>query len=202
MGRKKNFTCEVGVAEKMLTPLAQRLDTLITDTSALKDHLGCSSQAINQFKLGMSRPSLDNLCKIADFYGVSVDYLLGRTDVKKPDTNTQAVCEYTGLSEGSIQWLSGHKNKTDILNILITHPWILDDLWAYLTVDVDSIMEISQDENGQSHFFGEYRRFFGAMDSKKGKGIPVLAPDLNWVFLRKIEDHLKELKDRLSGEGL
>ena len=28
--------------------------------------------------------NLDALMKLADFYGVSVDYLLGRTDIKTP----------------------------------------------------------------------------------------------------------------------
>lgn len=101
MGRKKNPASEMDVAEKMTIPLTQNLCDLITDVNALKDFLGVSAQAINQYKLGVSRPSLENLCKIADFYGTSVDYLLGRTDIKLPDANLQAAAAYTGLSEAA-----------------------------------------------------------------------------------------------------
>lgn len=31
-----------------------------------------------RYESGSSRPDLDTLCRLADFYGVSVDYLLGR----------------------------------------------------------------------------------------------------------------------------
>ena len=39
-----------------------------------------SKQAITEMKSGRSYPSLDTLCRIADFFDVSADYLLGRTD--------------------------------------------------------------------------------------------------------------------------
>ena len=79
MGRKKTPTSTMNVAEKQNTDLAKRLDSLITDVNALKNYLGISAQAINQYRLGISRPSLENLCKIADYYHVTTDYLLGRT---------------------------------------------------------------------------------------------------------------------------
>lgn len=106
MERKKSATSPVDVAERAKTPLAQRLSSLITDTNALKDYLGCSAQAVNQFRLGISRPSLENLCKIADFYGVSTDYLLGLTNVSSVETDVQVACKTTGLSEDAIYQLS------------------------------------------------------------------------------------------------
>lgn len=83
MGRKPTPTSRMNVAEKQDTVLAKRLDELITDVSALKVYLGISAQAINQYRLGISRPSLENLCKIADYYHVTTDYLLGRTSMKR-----------------------------------------------------------------------------------------------------------------------
>lgn len=125
MSRKKNPASEMNVAEKQSLPLAQRLSTLITDVSALKDYLGVSAQAINQYRLGISRPSLENLCKIADFYGVSVDYLLGRIDIPNTDLNMQEVHKLTGLSVGAIAKLNNismENQKTafsDIISLLI-----------------------------------------------------------------------------------
>ena len=116
MGRKKTFASGMDVARKPSTLLAQRLNELITDSSELKDFLGCSLQAVNQYKLGTSRPSLENLAKIADFYGVSTDYLLGRTDVKSVDVTIRAIEEYTVLSESTLLWL--HQKDSEIIEII------------------------------------------------------------------------------------
>lgn len=43
--------------------------------------------------------------KLAKHYGVSVDWLLGLSDVTLPDADLRGVCEYTGLSEGAIETL-------------------------------------------------------------------------------------------------
>ena len=45
--------------------------------SILKE-LSLSPTAISEWKKGKSKPTVDALIKIADYFGVSVDYLLGR----------------------------------------------------------------------------------------------------------------------------
>ena len=42
---------------------------------------GISQGLMNEYKNGIKLPTIQNLVKIADCLGVSVDYLLGRTDV-------------------------------------------------------------------------------------------------------------------------
>lgn len=39
-----------------------------------------SNGTISNYENGVHSPSLDTLCAIADYYGVSVDFLLGRAD--------------------------------------------------------------------------------------------------------------------------
>lgn len=46
--------------------------------------LGVSQNTYSQYEIGILNYPVDALVKLADFYGVSVDYLLGRTDVKEP----------------------------------------------------------------------------------------------------------------------
>lgn len=116
MARKKSPATEMNVAEKQELPLAQRLNELITDVNKLKEALGVSAQAINQYKIGTSRPSLENLCKIADFYGVTTDYLLGRTGTKSINPTVQAAAEYTGLTEKTIDALRGTSRIFALLN--------------------------------------------------------------------------------------
>ena len=87
--------------------------------------MGCSIQAVNQYKLGISRPSLENLCKIADFYGVSTDYLLGLTDVPSVDPQIQIAHKVTGLSEDAIHQLSRLAtvaNGNRAVNALLGNP--------------------------------------------------------------------------------
>lgn len=43
--------------------------------------------------------------KLAKYYDVSVDWLLGLSDVASPDTDLRGVCEYTGLSEEAVEAL-------------------------------------------------------------------------------------------------
>lgn len=46
--------------------------------------LGLSKQAISTYETGGSSPDKDMLGRMADFFGVSTDYLLGRSDVRQP----------------------------------------------------------------------------------------------------------------------
>ena len=44
---------------------------------------GISTGNISDWKAGRSKPGADALCKIADVFNCSVDYLLGRTEIKE-----------------------------------------------------------------------------------------------------------------------
>ena len=46
--------------------------------------LNIRQNTYSQYEIGVLRYPVDVLMKLADFYGVSVDYLLGRTDIKTP----------------------------------------------------------------------------------------------------------------------
>ena len=99
---------------------------MITDSQALVKHLGCSIQAVNQYKQGTAFPKVENLIKIADYYDISVDYLFGITDTKNRNTQIQAICEYTGLSEENVAFLNKMKSF-DIVRIANVINFVLDD---------------------------------------------------------------------------
>ena len=46
--------------------------------------LNVRQNTYSQYEIGTLNYPVDVLMKLADFYGVSVDYLLGRTDVAAP----------------------------------------------------------------------------------------------------------------------
>ena len=49
--------------------------------------LSVSKQAVSNWENNNIQPSIDMLLKIADFFGVSTDYLLGRNNDYSLDTN-------------------------------------------------------------------------------------------------------------------
>ena len=54
----------------------------------LADYLLCDQSLYSKYERGERPLPLELADKLADFYGVSVDYLMGRTAVKKPYPNT------------------------------------------------------------------------------------------------------------------
>ena len=66
-------------------PVIQKIIELM-DSRNLSAHkfeteAGLANASVQAWKNGKSKPSADALTKIADYFHVSVDYLLGRTDV-------------------------------------------------------------------------------------------------------------------------
>ena len=109
-------------SDKYNSPFAVRFRELCKDTATaakLRQYLGVTSQTISQFKLGTTLPKTENLIRIADFFNVSVDYLLGRTNTASQDVTIQAVCSTTGLSQAAVEKLSAHKIKKSITSQII-----------------------------------------------------------------------------------
>lgn len=60
-----------------------REDRDLTQTY-IANMLHVNQKTYSRYETGEHAIPLEQLCKIADFYKVSTDYLLNRTDVKKP----------------------------------------------------------------------------------------------------------------------
>lgn len=60
-----------------------RIDKGLTQRE-VADYLNVKQNTYSQYEIGVLNYPIDVLIKLADFYGVSVDYLLGRTDVDAP----------------------------------------------------------------------------------------------------------------------
>lgn len=50
----------------------------------IAEYLHIKQNTYSQYEIGVLNYPVDVLIKLADLYGVSVDYLLGRTDVREP----------------------------------------------------------------------------------------------------------------------
>ena len=60
-----------------------RVDAGMTQQQ-VAEYLNVKQNTYSQYEIGTLNYSVDTLVTLADFYGVSVDYLLGRTGVKTP----------------------------------------------------------------------------------------------------------------------
>ena len=92
--------------------------------------LGISLRAYQNYEYGQREPNIEMIFKLADFYGVSTDYLLGR-DTGEPET---------------LDKLAGEFNMTalerEILNGYLDLPKDMrGDLMEFLEKSVKKIME-------------------------------------------------------------
>ena len=67
--------------------------------------IGLTQSAVGNWESGNREPNFETMKKIADFFGVSVDYLLGRADAPDPaisDTVTDEDIKFALFNDGDI----------------------------------------------------------------------------------------------------
>lgn len=72
----------------------------------LAAQLGVSAQAVSKWYNGENEPQLSFLPQIADYFGTSTDWLLGKEIPKAPDITNRVICEKTGLSGTAVDNLT------------------------------------------------------------------------------------------------
>ena len=135
----------------LTSPFAERLKLLYFNSGETQEQaairFGVSRQGFGNWLNGRTQPDYDALCKLAEYYNVSTDYLLGRTDVKTPDTELKTVCEVTNLSESAVNRIIEFSSKksyrayTDLLSLFIENPnmeYFLNLLEGYITSGNDT----------------------------------------------------------------
>ena len=100
-----------------------REDRDLTQTAVAR-HLGVSQQTYSSYELGCSAISSNHLAKLALFYGVSADYLLGLTAFEKPAGEMNQIYA-KGEALGRI--------NTHMLNLSPEHRKMLVDYLGFLT---------------------------------------------------------------------
>ena len=127
-----------------------------------------------------TEPKIIGLNDVAKALGVTVDYLIGNTDVKQPNIKLQAISNYTGLVESSLEFLkkinsykigdyismpvSSEKNiqsqvtcefdnPSYILNLLLNNPHIMGLIHSYMCVFNDDDYKYYQGDRGSAILF-------------------------------------------------
>lgn len=125
-GRKpKEKRYDSKFAEVLRALLAKKEESGIT-LSAVADDLGITRQSLAQYRDGNNIPDIVILGRMADYFDVTTDYLLGRTGVQSSDLDAQKFFEMTGLSETVFENLCSPKSilETETLNAFFEDNYI------------------------------------------------------------------------------
>lgn len=118
----------------------------------IADDLGITPQALSYYINGRE-PDYDVLMKIASYFDVSVDYLVGASDCKKNEN--QPIQKELGLSEPAIEKIKKYSQSmnmgncitlADILSEIISSP-LLDDVLMFLNMYLEMQPEDWEDES-------------------------------------------------------
>lgn len=94
--------------------------------SQLAEKLGLSNKSVSVYEKGSSVPSIDTLCKIADYFHVSVDYLIGHSESESEVTHKFSSFRHSTIEK--LDYLSSMVYKQtgitllDVLSALIEAP--------------------------------------------------------------------------------
>ncbi|WP_408955790.1 helix-turn-helix domain-containing protein [Natroniella sp. ANB-PHB2] len=103
--------------------IGKRIKKLRTESDLLQKELArdlnLTQQTISLYESGKRQPDYETIEKIADYFKVSVDYLLGRTDIKRPTENLndivpKGVLELLSAEELDFLW-DAAKNKQQLM---------------------------------------------------------------------------------------
>ena len=164
--------------------------------------VGKSRQTISYYQDGTVSPDWKTIVNLADFFGVSTDYLLGLSDVSSSSIEVQAVCDFTGLSEKSIIYLHRlennliyppHSERLSILDYLLS----MREFDDFLTQIEKYVSLRSEKTNSEFLFSSEGTH---CADKLKENGFLITAPGVkaSSIFHDKITVLLKMMLDRTA----
>lgn len=102
----------------------------------LADSIGITQQSLCRYEQGERTANIDFIRKVAKHYNVPADYFLGLSGAKSYNSDLQAICWYTGLSEKSVIRLrercnlsvavfpKGQLHAANVTNEIIEHGYL------------------------------------------------------------------------------
>lgn len=142
------MTYKEKTAERLLK---LRLENGLTQKE-LAERVDTSPQNIDLYESGKRKINVEILGKIADVFNVSVDYLLGRTEIATMNEDIKAVCKFTGLSENAAKLLNIETKSDDmrkVINFIIVRSGLQYTLKNFFTAPDGDIEIIRITKDGQ-----------------------------------------------------
>ena len=96
------------------------------------DMVGISKSTLGYYENDKRMPDIEILARIANVLNVNADYLIGRTNTTAQKGKMKTVCEFTGLSDCAVEYLSEVVKNKDYAKLSI-----INHLFDELTEDYD-----------------------------------------------------------------
>lgn len=155
-GRKKK---EIGYNSVFATRLRDLMEQNNTTQPQLAEAVGVSRQAVGQWKDGNTVPDILDFQKIANYYNVSADYLLGRAKNKSVNEDIQVAYRVTGLTADTITKMRNNiyevfclTDETDLINseeykiaLETVNELLQNNNFWYWVLDLVDLKETSED---------------------------------------------------------
>lgn len=168
----------------------------------LGDAIGMSNPAISMLEKGQRSPSFEILCAIADFFGVSFDFLLGKEEMPKP-------------SGGFVNSADGVDN---FLDKELAPPYNCTP-YAFLTSQLEKVKNVTEDPKNRGEwdicclaarelvrFYSEYRKklCYEKIDDAEDDFLALLGSSSYVGARTKIYEAIRKLVnyDRRRGSGV
>lgn len=186
-GRKKK---EIdGDFAKLLSELLQEVKAengIIQDDVAKS--IGVSRQALGKWANGETVPDILDLKKLAKYFNVSADYLLGLTGNPTTDTDLKAVCDYTGLSDKAINKLVEKMDGKTVFSHILDD--VLCDNFFY---DIIFELQALSENNIDYAYYYLMIRFFITDENKSDEEIKTM-----YTFVEDIDTKCDVKKYNIS----
>lgn len=206
MESKRSYCAEAATAP-FPTAISSLLKERKITPGELAGHLGVTRQTVSNYCLGQTTPSFQLLCEIADFFDVSTDFLLGRTDVQSPSVEIQAISAATGLTEHTIktlQLLFTRGERTilqDLFNEILEIAFDTEVIGAYC--GMRSSLSIQNDQDVIGDPIERVKNQTILSEDAKSQGFAILRGEEAFCFYcSQIADHIRHaLHDRYIGSA-
>lgn len=195
----------------------KKIDKKKTTQDDLARKLNVSRQTISSY-MNENLPPVQMLTEIADYFNVSVDYLLGRSEVASRGEDIQNASKFTRLSENALlklQDLSSNGLSTKILSFLIVEGYISDILLSikdsiiareqfralYGNADVGDQMDITMEYRFQQLAVELYRKAQECVNKQFSKELEQEISRQKEMRIEAAKEAHKQLEAFLREEG-
>ncbi len=194
MNTASEFLGKDGIFAKKLKALMEEREI---SQQKLATAVGTTRQAIGNYIDGSALPTIEKLYKIAKFFDVSADYLLGLSASASSDIDERQIHNMLGLSERAIKWL---RQEIDLL-YKITNKQTPEEALDIQQKVKNSLFEFKGDEEKMVAYaqslgvkqqigkFGSMTLIFTLAQTPAFKTLNTLIED------KATQDMLRELKD-------
>lgn len=106
--------------------------------------VGISKSTLGYYENDKRMPDIEILTRIADTLNVNADYLIGRTNTTAQKGKMKTVCEFTGLSDCAVEYLSEVVKNKDYAKLSIINHLFYDlsedyDFYSYETQNGEEV---------------------------------------------------------------